>query len=145
MQSQERAKAKVETSIRQSQLNATQVLNHMHAFSRDFRRPSSSTTTLQTCPTISPIEYDAEYTVVHDPPQLIGDGRKLRKTKATPEQLQSQKELSDIIRQVSIIADRLMKIDWGISGLRFDMGGSTPLIKQIAAGHRIASRFYTHK
>nr|AWM30791.1 MAT1-2-4 [Monilinia fructicola] len=144
MQPQERVKASVETSTVRPQTNAVHVLNQMRRFSQDFRRPVSSTTTSQTSSEIGPIGYDAEYTVVHDPPQWKRDGRRLRKPKVTKEQLQSQRELSNIIRRTQNIADSFMKIDSGLTGLRFDIGGPMLVTKQIAAGQRIAMRIYIH-
>lgn len=145
MQPQERVKASVETSTVRPQTNAVHVLNQMRRFSQDFRRPVSSTTTSQTSSEIGPIGYDAEYTVVHDPPQWKRDGRRLRKPKVTKEQLQSQRKLSNIIRRTQNIADSFMKIDSGLTGLRFDIGGPMLVTKQIAAGQRIAMRIYIHK
>ncbi|QSZ30809.1 hypothetical protein DSL72_000367 [Monilinia vaccinii-corymbosi] len=144
MQPRERAAASIETSAMRPHLNAAHVLNHMDSFLQDFKRPISSTTTPKSFPGIGPVAYDAQYTVVHDPPQWIGDGRQLRKPKVTQKQLQSQRELSNVVKQTKKIADSFMKVDLGLFGLHFDIGGSMPLIRQIAAGQRIAMRIYTH-
>ncbi|KAJ8058380.1 hypothetical protein OCU04_012572 [Sclerotinia nivalis] len=142
MQPQARANAGAETSTGRSQINATYVLNHMNDFSRDFKRPVSKTTTPQPFLGIAPVVYDVDYTVIHDSPQWIGDERQLRKPKVTTEQRQSQRELSNVVRHTNNLANSFMKLETGLLNLRFDKQGSAPLIKQLAAGQRIALRIY---
>nr|AHA49907.1 MAT1-2-4 [Sclerotinia minor] len=142
MQPQARANAGAQTSTGRSQINATYVLNHMNDFSRDFKRPVSKTTTPHPFLRIAPMVYDVDYTVIHDSPQWIGDERQLRKPKVTTEQRQSQRELSNVVRHTNNLANSFMKLETGLLNLRFDKQGSAPLIRQLAAGQRIALRIY---
>nr|ANN44263.1 MAT1-2-4 [Sclerotinia trifoliorum] len=142
MQPQTRTNVGAETSTGRSQINATYVLSHMNDFSRDFERPVSKTTTPQPFLGIAPVVYDVYYPVIHYPPQWIGDERELRKRKVNTEQRQSQRELSNVVGHTNKLANSFMKLETGLLNLRFDKKGSVPLIKQLAAGQRIALRIY---